>query len=99
MNNQISITVGELLKQTAQKYPNDVAVKYTDRDYKRTWKEFDDEVEHIIINLEHNLSTYAQINYINDMHSRKLSCDYPNLKIENDKIHLHQILTFSNHIF
>lgn len=47
MNNQISITVGELLKQTAQKYPNDVAVKYTDRDYKRTWKEFDDEVEHI----------------------------------------------------
>ena len=47
MNNQISITVGDLLKQTAQKYPNDVAVKYTDRDYKRTWKEFDDEVEHI----------------------------------------------------
>ncbi len=31
MNNQISITVGDLLKQTAQKYPNDVAVKYTDR--------------------------------------------------------------------
>ena len=47
MENLISITVGDLLTQVAQKYPNDVAIKYTDRDYKRTWKEFDEEVEHI----------------------------------------------------
>jgi len=40
-----SITVGNLLSEVAQKYPNDNAVKYTDRDYKRTWKEFNDEVE------------------------------------------------------
>lgn len=41
------ITVGNLLTQVAQRYPDDVAVKYNDRPYTRTWKEFDDEVEKI----------------------------------------------------
>ena len=45
MEELMSITLGNLLSEVAEKYPNDVAVKYTDRDYKRTWKEFNDEAE------------------------------------------------------
>ncbi|HJB25743.1 MAG TPA: AMP-binding protein [Firmicutes bacterium] len=41
------ITVGDLLTKVAQHYPDDVAVKYNDRPYMRTWKEFNDEVEQI----------------------------------------------------
>lgn len=40
-----SITVGEVLNNVAKQYPNDNAITYTDRDYKRTWKEFNDEVD------------------------------------------------------
>lgn len=42
-----SITVGNLLSEVAEKFPNDNAINYTDRDYKRTWKEFNEEVEKI----------------------------------------------------
>lgn len=47
MENLMSITVGNLLSDVAGRYPDDIAIKYTDRDYKRTWKEFNEEVEHI----------------------------------------------------
>ncbi len=40
-----SVTVGNLLNGVAAKYADDNAVNYTDRDYKRTWREFNDEVE------------------------------------------------------
>lgn len=39
------ITMGALLHEVAEKYPNDVMVNYTDRDYRRTWKEFDEETD------------------------------------------------------
>ena len=42
-----SITIGDLLSDVAAKYPNDNAINYTDRDYRRTWKQFNDEVERI----------------------------------------------------
>ena len=42
-----SITVGELMNQMAKDYADENAVTYTDRDYKRTWKEFNEEVERI----------------------------------------------------
>ena len=45
-----SITVGDLLSKVAEKYPNDNAITYTDRDYKRTWKEFNEEVEKVAKN-------------------------------------------------
>lgn len=47
MNELIEITVGKLLESVAEQYPNDNAVKYIDRDYCRTWREFDDEVDKI----------------------------------------------------
>lgn len=47
MNELIEITVGKLLENVAEQYPNDNAVKYIDRDYCRTWREFDDEVDKI----------------------------------------------------
>ena len=43
----MNITVGKLLEEVALKYPNDEAVKYIDRDYRRTWKEFNDECERV----------------------------------------------------
>ena len=39
----MNITVGKLLEQVANTYPDDRAVTYTDRDYRRTWREFDEE--------------------------------------------------------
>ena len=42
-----SITVGELMNQMAKDYADENAVTYTDRDYKRTWKEFNEEVERV----------------------------------------------------
>ncbi len=45
-----SITVGDLLSKVAEEYPNDNAITYTDRDYKRTWKEFNEEVEKVAKN-------------------------------------------------
>lgn len=43
----MSITIGDLLSQIAENYPNENAIKYTDRDYCRTWKEFNEEVEEV----------------------------------------------------
>lgn len=45
MDDMMNITVSKLLEQVAQQYPDDEAVKFTDRDYHRTWKEFNQEVE------------------------------------------------------
>ena len=43
----MNITVGALLDQVAEKYPDDEAVGYTDRPYRRTWKEFRDECDRV----------------------------------------------------
>ncbi|MBR6608480.1 MAG: AMP-binding protein, partial [Oscillospiraceae bacterium] len=43
----MNITVGKLLEEVAKQFPNDEAVKFTDRDYRRTWKEFNEEAETI----------------------------------------------------
>ncbi len=45
MNNLMELTVGNLLKELGAKYPDRLAVKYTDRDFCRTWKQLDEEVE------------------------------------------------------
>lgn len=47
MNELLSITLGGQLEKVAMQYPNDVAVKYTDRDYTRTWSELDAECDRI----------------------------------------------------
>lgn len=41
----IEKTIGEVIADLAATNPNGVAVQYTDRPYKRTWREFNDEVE------------------------------------------------------
>ncbi len=38
-------TLGEQIALMAEKYPDDIMINYTDRDYKRTWKEFNEECE------------------------------------------------------
>ena len=43
MNQLMSMTVGQMLRNVAAQYPDDEAIKYTDRDYRRTWREFDEE--------------------------------------------------------
>lgn len=43
MSELMNITVSKLLEQVADRYPDDIAVTYTDRDYTRTWRELDDE--------------------------------------------------------
>ena len=47
MDDMMNITVSKLLEQVAKQYPDDEAVKFTDRDYRRTWKEFNEEAETI----------------------------------------------------
>lgn len=47
MQELMSITVGGLLEQVANNFPDREAVKYTDRDYCRTWREFDEEVNRV----------------------------------------------------
>lgn len=47
MQELMSITVGDLLEQVANTYPDREAVKFTDRDYRRTWREFDQEVDRV----------------------------------------------------
>ncbi len=41
----LEMTLGELVADMARKYPDDNMIKYTDREYERTWKEFNDECE------------------------------------------------------
>lgn len=43
----IEKTLGKVIEELAAKYPDDQAVKYNDRDYKRTWSEFNRECETI----------------------------------------------------
>jgi len=45
MNKLLSTTVGKLLGEVAQRYPNEQAVCYDDRDYTRTWSEFNSECD------------------------------------------------------
>ncbi|NLL97425.1 MAG: AMP-binding protein, partial [Clostridiaceae bacterium] len=47
MSELMHITVGGLLEEIAKKYPDRLAVKYTDRPYERTWKEFNEEATRI----------------------------------------------------
>ncbi len=41
----ISKTLGQVIDELAEKFPDREAVKYTDRDYRRTWKEFKEECD------------------------------------------------------
>lgn len=41
----MSITLGKMLERVASLFPDRNAITYTDRDYKRTWAEFDKEVD------------------------------------------------------
>ncbi len=45
MKEFLEITVGNLLGELGKKYPDSLAVKYTDRDFTRTWKQLDQEAE------------------------------------------------------
>ena len=45
MNELIEITVGKMLEKQALDLPSHLAIKYTDRDYERTYKEFNDEID------------------------------------------------------
>lgn len=47
MSEFINITVGEQLENVARVYPERQAVKYIDRDYFRTWKTFNEEVDKV----------------------------------------------------
>ena len=47
MSELVSITVGKLLEQVANQYPDDQAVKYNDRPFNMTWRQFDNEVNRI----------------------------------------------------
>ncbi len=49
MNNPkyIEQTLGDYLSSVAEKYPNNIAIKYNDRDYCRTWRELDAEVDRV----------------------------------------------------
>jgi fatty-acyl-CoA synthase len=39
------VTLGQLLRETVEKYPDEDAVAYVDREYKQTWREFSDTVD------------------------------------------------------
>lgn len=41
----MNVTVGQLLRNVAAQFPNREAVKYTDRDFRRTWRELDEETD------------------------------------------------------
>ena len=47
MNELVSITVGKLLEQVANTYPDDQAVKYIDRPFDTTWREFNEKCDQI----------------------------------------------------
>jgi fatty-acyl-CoA synthase len=47
MEKLMEITIGDLLEEVAQKYPDRQAVKYIDRDYYRSWKDLNEEVDKI----------------------------------------------------
>ncbi len=39
------VTLGQILKETVDRYPDEDAVAYVDREYKQTWREFSDTVD------------------------------------------------------
>ncbi|MDR1893004.1 MAG: AMP-binding protein [Oscillospiraceae bacterium] len=41
------ITIGEQMNRLAREYPDREAVAYTDRDYRRTWKSFNEEIDRV----------------------------------------------------
>lgn len=43
----MDITMGELLDSVAKQFPDRQAIKYIDRDYTRTWKEFNQECDRV----------------------------------------------------
>ncbi|NMA79096.1 MAG: AMP-binding protein [Clostridiales bacterium] len=45
MGKLIEITVGDMLEKTAKEYPDAQAFKYIDRDYYRSWSDFNTEVD------------------------------------------------------
>lgn len=47
MSELLHITVGGLLENIASRFPDRLAVKYIDRPYERTWKEFNDETTRV----------------------------------------------------
>ena len=47
MGNMIDCTVGKMLDSVAETYPEREAVKYNDRPYRRTWREFRDECDRV----------------------------------------------------
>ena len=40
-------TLGQLLREVATKYPDNDAVVYVDRDFRQTWKQFDQSVDQL----------------------------------------------------
>lgn len=46
-NDMLEFTIGGMLEQMAKDYPKHLAVNYTDREYKRTYKQFDNECDKI----------------------------------------------------
>lgn len=47
MNQMLDCTIGKLLDQVAEKYPEREAVKYIDRPYGKTWREFREECDRV----------------------------------------------------
>lgn len=47
MQEMLDCTIGKLLDQVAEKYPGREAVKYIDRPYRRTWREFRKECDRV----------------------------------------------------
>ncbi|MBE6753464.1 MAG: AMP-binding protein [Ruminococcaceae bacterium] len=50
MNNTVELwekTIGQQLEEVAARYPDDEAIAFTDRDYRRTWREFSEETDRI----------------------------------------------------
>ena len=45
MSELLNLTMGQLIEEAARKFPDRQAVKYTDRPYERTWREFDEECD------------------------------------------------------
>lgn len=47
MNEMLNITLGGQLEKVAATYPDREAIKYIDRPYRRTWKEFNEECDRV----------------------------------------------------
>lgn len=47
MGDMIILTIGKIIEKNAREYPDRIAVKYTDRDFKLTWKELDEISERV----------------------------------------------------